>query len=192
MFGRPLKVGLIGEHQAANAALAVAAVEEIDVQGFPISDKAVADGLAKVQWPARLEIMSRQPLALLDCAHNVASAEALIQSLQTSLPRRALGGKRFLIFAGSNDKDLAGMLRVLAPQFDHVALTRFAQSPRSVAEKLATMVPDGIPRSIYADAVEAWKTIRREAGTKDMICVAGSVFLAGELRPVMAAKLLDS
>jgi dihydrofolate synthase / folylpolyglutamate synthase len=189
----PLEVNLIGEHQAANAALAVAAVEEIVAQGLPVSDQAVANGLARVDWPARLEIMGRQPLVLLDCAHNVASAEALVRSLQTSLPRRALGGRRYLIFAGSNDKDLAGMLRVLAPQFDHVALTRFAQSPRSVApEELAKLVPNDIPRSNYASAAAAWNAVRRQASAQDMICVTGSVFLAGELRPVMLANLSDS
>jgi dihydrofolate synthase/folylpolyglutamate synthase len=181
-----LQVGLIGEHQASNAALAVAAVEEIDAQGFPISDKAVAAGLAKVQWPARLEIMGRQPLVLLDCAHNVASAEALVQAIKSSLPPREAGGRRTLIFAGSNDKDLAGMLRVLAPEFDRVALTRFSQSPRAVApEELVKLMPVDSYLALYGSALEAWQAVRGEAGAKDVICVAGSVFLAGQLRPVI-------
>ncbi len=188
-----LEVNLMGEHQAANAALAVAAVEELVAQGLSISDQAVANGLAQVHWPARLEIISRQPLVLLDCAHNVASAEALVQAIQTSLPRQDLGERRHLIFAGSNDKDLAGMLRILTPHFDHVALTRFAQSPRSVApEDLAKMLPDDGSKSIYASAAEAWNAVRRQAGAQDMICVTGSVFLAGELRPVMMASVPES
>ena len=63
-----LTLGLIGEHQACNAAVAVAAVEELSKPGVPIGDAAVASGLARVHWPARLEIMARRPLVLLDCA----------------------------------------------------------------------------------------------------------------------------
>ena len=61
-------LGLIGEHQARNAALAVATVEELLDAGVSISDRAVGDGLANVVWLARLEILSRRPLVLLDCA----------------------------------------------------------------------------------------------------------------------------
>lgn len=182
----PVEMGLIGEHQASNAALAVAAVEELRCQGLSVSDQAVADGLAGVRWPARLEIMSRQPLVLLDCAHNVDSARALVEALQTSVPPRAPGGRRFLLFAGSRDKDLTGMLRILTPQFDHVALTRFTPSPRSVApEELAELLPSGIPADLFPTAADAWTALRQRATHKDLICATGSVFLAGELRPLM-------
>ena len=181
-----MELGLMGEHQAGNAALAVAAVEDLREQGLSISDKAVALGLAEVRWPARLEIMRLQPLVLLDCAHNVASAEALIRTLQSSLPPRASGGRRYLIFASSRDKDVAGMLRVLAPHFDHLGLTRFTPSPRSLApEELAQLLPPGTRADIFATAPEAWETCRALATPNDLVCVTGSVFLAGELRPLM-------
>src|SRR5439155_22650837 len=80
-----LEVGLIGEHQAANAALAVATVDVLREQGLAIGAKAVAEGLANVRWPARLEIIGRTPLVVLDCAHNVASAEALVRCLEACL-----------------------------------------------------------------------------------------------------------
>jgi len=181
-----MDVGLIGEHQAANAALAVTAVEELRLQGLTIHDRAVAQGLAKVRWPARLEIMGRQPLLLLDCAHNIASAQALIATLETSVFPSIEGGRRFLIFAGSRDKDLAGMLRILVPHFDQVALTRFAPIPRgSAPEELIGDLPSETHAEIYPTALEAWKSIRNLATVHDMICVTGSVFLAGELRPYM-------
>src|SRR5439155_5539420 len=104
-----MEIGLIGAHQAANAALAVAAVENLRALGLAIDTGAVAEGLARVCWPARLEIVQRQPLVLLDCAHNVASAQALAKTLQVSFPPPAKA-RRSLIFAGSRDKDLAGML----------------------------------------------------------------------------------
>jgi dihydrofolate synthase/folylpolyglutamate synthase len=184
-----MEVGLAGAHQAANAALAVAAVEELHKQGVPVNDQAVALGLAQVHWPARLEVLGRQPLVLLDCAHNVASAQALVDALRVSVADRTPGGRRWLIFAGSRDKDLAGMLRVLAPEFDEVILTRYTLSPRGAAPaELASLLPPGTHARCCATAIEAWRTTRGLAGPHDLICVAGSVFLAGELRPIMLGE----
>ncbi len=194
-----MPLGLLGEHQAANAALAVAAVEELRAEGFAIPDRAVADGLAGVRWPARLEVFGRRPLLVLDCAHNVASAEALVETLLTSFPplRGAADGpgqprgKRVLVFAGSSDKDLPGMLAVLAPHFAHVYLTRYQHNPRSVP-------PDDLAAILRAQAYEncsthrhapdALQAARAAAGPDDLVCVTGSVFLAGELRPLLQGQ----
>jgi dihydrofolate synthase/folylpolyglutamate synthase len=185
-----MEVGLAGAHQAANAALAVAAVEELRPQGVAIDDQSVAAGLAHVHWPARLEVLGRRPLVLLDCAHNVASAQALVDALRVSVPDRTPGGRRWLIFAGSRDKDLAGMLRTLAPEFDEVILTRYTLSPRGAAPaELASLLPPCTRARCCAAAVEAWRTTRGLAGPRDLICVAGSVFLAGELRPIVLGEL---
>ncbi len=184
-----LTLGLIGAHQARNAAVAVAAVEELIAQGVPIGERAVADGLAHVQWPARLEIMGRRPFVLLDCAHNVASAEALVQALDVSFPLSAQEGRRILIFAGNRDKDLAGMLAVLAPTFERIYLTGFRNSLRcETPEQLAKMLPaDRRSAAVQCStSAEAWRQARAEARPGDLVCITGSVFLAGELRPVIA------
>ncbi len=189
-----LELGLLGEHQAANAALAVAVVEELRAQGLHISDGAVAAGLAGVRWPARLEVVGRRPLVVLDCAHNLASAQALIDTLRASFPAlaRRPAPRRLLLFAGSGDKDLAGMLRLLAPHFDHVYLTRFVTNPRAVPpERLAEMLRGAseVPLTVCADPAEAWQRARAEAAADDLICIAGSVFLAGELRPLLVPEV---
>jgi len=182
-----MELGLIGEHQAANAALAVAAVEHLRAAGLTIPERSVAEGLAGVRWPARLEVVARHPLVLIDCAHNHASMEALVETLRCSFPLHP-GGKRLLIFASSRDKDVPAMLRILVPHFDHIYLTRFATSPRSVpGEHLAAMLPAGatIPFTVCPDPAQAWHAARASAGADDLICVTGSVFLAGELRPLL-------
>lgn len=185
-----LEIGLLGEHQSANASLVVAAIEQLRDQGLVISAEAVAAGLSQVQWPARLEIAGRKPWVILDCAHNLASAQALVETLTTSFPTPPRGGRtrRSLIFAGNRDKDLAGMLRVLSPHFDHVYFTRFTNNPRHVApERLAEFLPrESAPRfTVCATSTDAWRQARAAAGPDDMICITGSVFLAGELRPVI-------
>jgi dihydrofolate synthase/folylpolyglutamate synthase len=183
-----LHLGLIGEHQARNAALAVAATELLDEIGLPVAETAVRLGLARVYWPARLEILGRRPFAVLDCAHNVASAEALVQAIATSFSLTP-GARRLLVFAGSCDKDLAGMLRVLAPCFDQILLTRFRDSPRAVPpHELVPLVPAGPVVTVIHSAAQAWHHARREATERDLICVAGSVFLAGELRLAMTGQ----
>jgi dihydrofolate synthase/folylpolyglutamate synthase len=182
-----LEVNLLGEHQAANAAVAVATIEELREQGWHLPDAAVAASLAEVSWPARMEVVGRRPLVVLDCAHNVASALAVVETLQASFPP----GRRLLVFAGSADKDLAGMFRVMAPHFAHAFLTRYTDNPRSVApEQLAALwqAAGDVPFTPVARPVEAWHRARDAARPDDLICVTGSVFLAGELRPTLLAE----
>jgi dihydrofolate synthase/folylpolyglutamate synthase len=183
-----MPIGLIGEHQARNAAVAVAAAALLDESGLKISARAIADGLAGVVWPARLEIVARRPLVLLDCAHNVASAEALAQTLAASFP--VAGGRRILIFGGNRDKDLAGMLAVLAPLFDRIYLTSIHGTARCMPpEEVAAMLPTEKRGAaiVCADPADAWRRARADAAAEDLICVTGSVFLAGELRPTILA-----
>jgi dihydrofolate synthase/folylpolyglutamate synthase len=179
-----MKLGLLGEHQAANAAVAVACVEVLQDRGWHIGDQAVKDGLEGVSWPARLELVGSRPVTVLDCAHNVASAQALVDTLTTSFaPRR-----RLLVFASSDDKDVPGLFRVLAPHFSHVFLTRYSSNPRSLrpgdlAELLRRSAD--LPCTVCPTAAEALAAARRRAAFEDLICITGSVFLAGELRPLL-------
>lgn len=180
------ELNLLGDHQATNAAVAVACVETLQAEGWHLPDTAVAAGLAEVSWPARLEVVSRQPLIVLDCAHNVASALALVRTLQTSFPP----ARRLLIFAGSSDKDLAGMFRVLSPHFAHAFLTRYTTNARSVpAENLAELLRANgdLPATLYPTSAEAYHAARAAAAPDDMIVITGSVFLAGELHPLLVA-----
>lgn len=179
-----LELGLLGEHQAANAAVVIACVEELRRQGLHLDDRAVAEGLRLVHWPARLEVMSRRPLVVLDCAHNVASAQALVDTLQASFPPT----RRLLILAVSNDKDVAGIIRVLAPHFAHAFLTRYRTNPRSTAtEQLARLLTeDGrLPFTLCGTPALAWQAARAAAKPDELICATGSVFLAGELRSLL-------
>ncbi len=179
-----MELGLLGEHQAANAALAVAAIEQLQAQGWHLPDRAVAEGLAEVDWPARMEVVRRRPIVLLDCAHNVASAGAVVETLRTSFPQ----GRRLLIFAGSTDKDLPGMLRVLAPCFQQAWLTRYTNNPRSAdPEQLAGWLRQTaeLPATVSPTPAAAWQQALASAGPDDLICITGSIFLAGEMRPLL-------
>lgn len=178
-----LHLNLHGEHQAANAALVIACVEELRDQGLSVTDRAVTEGLAEVYWPARMELLHCQPYVVLDCAHNTASAEAVIETLQHTYPPV----RRHLIFAASNDKDLAGMCRILAPHFENIIVTRYQSNPRCAdPEAVAGLFrAHGASATVVEPPRQAWEMVSTLTAPDDLICITGSVFLAGELRPIV-------
>jgi dihydrofolate synthase/folylpolyglutamate synthase len=182
----PHPLRLLGEHQGHNAALAAATVERLREQGLAIPDGAVAVGLAGVSWPARIEVVAIQPTVILDCAHNVPSAEALVKTLRQAFPDAP---RKAIVFAVSSDKSYADMIRILAGYFDHFHLTKYGNNPRCVDPgELGRVLNDaapGKPSSSYPDSGDAWVAARSKAEPNDLICITGSVFLAGELRPLL-------
>ncbi len=184
-----LELGLIGQHQAANAAGVVATVEQLRKLGVPIADAAVRQGLAEVRWPARLEVVGTAPLTLLDCAHNVASVQALIDTIRESFP---ISGQKRLIMAVSSDKQVAEMMRLLGPNFDHFHLTNYSNNPRCLPpEQAAELLKATSPSatfSLHPLAKDALNEAQEASGPEDLITITGSVFLAGELRPLLVAN----
>jgi dihydrofolate synthase/folylpolyglutamate synthase len=186
---RDLEIGLLGRHQAANAAVAMAAVTECQRAGWRIPEEAIRTGLANVRWPARVEVISRRPAVLIDAAHNVASVDALLSVLDESFSSR----RRFLVFATTQEKDVRGMLSRLIPAFDEVVFTRYLDNPRAVpVDDLAAIATEISGRShpIRATPAEAWEHVRAMAGPEDLICAAGSFFLVGEIRRAMSIPIL--
>jgi len=185
-----LQLGLMGQHQATNASLAVALMDVLRNQGMPITEYAVAAGLASARWPGRFEIVGQRPLVILDAAHNVPSAEALAHTLRQCIV--GLRGRKRLLFAVSSDKQYVEMLRILGHEFERIYLCRYGNNPRCVPpEKLAEVLETVAPhteRSLHATSEEAWRIARAEAAPEDLICVTGSLFLVGELRPFLVGE----
>jgi dihydrofolate synthase/folylpolyglutamate synthase len=174
--------GLLGDHQVWNAAVGIAVIEQLAKLGFPCSEGEVEAGVRLVHWPARQELFGVRPKILLDCAHNVASAVALANTIRHSnLPR-----DRRLIFAASADKDIPGMFRVLASHFRRCYLTRYLGSSRAVPpERLADILQAETEHVICPTPADAWRAAAEDATLETLVVVAGSVFLAGELRPLL-------
>ncbi|MFM8274791.1 MAG: bifunctional folylpolyglutamate synthase/dihydrofolate synthase [Gemmata sp.] len=184
----PVLPALLGAHQLANAAVAIAALDRLRDTGMHVPDAAVRRGLADVKWPARVEVVRTSPVVILDTAHNVPSAEALVGTLRDSFPHA--GAKR-VVFAVSADKQYAEILRVFASYFDFFHLTKYGNNPRCVPpDRLADTLAEvarGKPFGVHDTAAEAWRAARTAASDSDLVCVTGSVFLAGELRPLVGA-----
>lgn len=180
-------IGLHGQHQAANATLAWAALRTVRPE-IPISSETLRHGLQAAVCPARVEIFGTRPCLIIDAAHNVASVEALVSAIET-FPS---AGKRWLILGATKGKDVAGMLHALLPAFDRVVCTRYQDNPRGtdIAELVAMAQDLGQQRNapcanhiaIAANPAAAWRDVRQQAGEEDLICVTGSFFIAAEMR----------
>ncbi|MBI1904437.1 MAG: bifunctional folylpolyglutamate synthase/dihydrofolate synthase [Planctomycetia bacterium] len=187
----PFELGLLGRHQAANAAVAIAVCEELRRQGWSIPEEAMRRGLADVRLPARVEVVRRRPTVIIDAAHNVASVEALVRTLDESFSP----SRRILVLGTSRDKDVLGMLRVLLPHFQKAIFTRYLLNPRGVpAEELAEAARGhATPFVVCPDPAAAWNEAASDLAPDDLVCVTGSFFLAGEMeRQVQKATSRDT
>jgi len=192
-----LDVPLAGEFQIRNAALAVAAVEAVSqrwpltscgkpVGGFatPVTQEQMRIGLSQVSWPLRLEVVRQSPLVLLDAAHNDASFRELCRAV-LAMP----AGQRTLIFGTSRDKEAAAMLSIAGAAFDQLILTRYSTNPRAwPVDELVEVAKSctRIPIETRSTVAEALELAQRVSQPTDLICVAGSFFLAAEAREFLA------
>jgi len=181
---RDVPLALRGAHQRDNAACVLGAIGVLRQRGFAIGDEAVRRGLSRVSWEGRLEIVRRSPTVVLDGAHNAAGAAALA---------RALGGfacRRLTLVLGIlADKDWRGMIRRLAPLADRVILTRPPEQRAQAPEVLA-----GEARrwnrtvEIAEQPRQAVRAALRQSGPDDLVCIAGSLYLVGAVRPLFIAS----
>jgi dihydrofolate synthase/folylpolyglutamate synthase len=171
-----LTLPLLGAHQRVNLACALASIELLR-QRLEIPERALIRGVAKASWPGRLQLLSRQPLSLIDGAHNPAGAKALVEAV------RAMAPKRVLLVAGVlKDKDWKAMFRTLAKLSRHFFLAKPADPRGLEAGVLADFLgPKAGKRLVFSSPARAYAAARRAASKKDLIVVAGSLYVVGEI-----------
>ena len=175
-----LNLALRGRHQRANAALALAALELAE-ESFSISEHVIRQGLQTVCWPGRLEVMLEHPQVVLDGAHNPEGARALVDELSDARGQRNIK----LLFATMADKEWEIMLRALTRVVDEVVFTRVEMERSADPQTLAQKMAEPIGHRVISDARAALRTLIAEAQADDMIVVAGSLYLLGEVRPML-------
>jgi dihydrofolate synthase/folylpolyglutamate synthase len=171
-----LRLRLLGEHQIANAALAVGLVEGLSSYGFDIGGRPIRRGLYDTVWPGRCEVIAKKPLIVLDGAQNLASADALKSAVKNNFKYRKL----ILVLGVSDDKDIPGICRVLNPLADEIILTRAATSRAAAPKRLSFY----FTRKLYlTQSVKEAKLLAGSIARKeDLILVTGSLFVVGEYR----------
>lgn len=181
-----LAVALHGEHQFTNAATALAAAELLqDRFVYKITESAVRDGLNSVQWPGRLELISKDPKILMDAAHNVEGMKSLAKALdeyKEGLYKR----KRLLLCLGMlGDKEREKAISIIAPLADKIVITR-PDSPRAGDwEHLAVLAGKYIGEKnvrIIEDAESAVRVCLEMMEPQDMLCISGSIYLLADIR----------
>lgn len=182
---------LAGEHQAHNAAVALATIDKLRQLGWKVSPEAARTGMSRVRWPMRIEVVAQRPTVIVDAGHNWESISALGRTIEESFSKPSSGGRpgrRVLIFAATKDKDVVGMVRQLLPRFDSVILTQYLNNPRAVPieslHRIVQSVSDS-PCHVVATPAEAWHLARRITTPNDLICVTGSFFIAAEMRDLI-------
>ncbi|UCB43856.1 MAG: bifunctional folylpolyglutamate synthase/dihydrofolate synthase [Dehalococcoidales bacterium] len=169
-----LSIPLLGQYQLDNAAVAVAALEVLAGRSPKITVESIQNGLSKVQWEGRLQILSHRPLIVVDGAHNTDSVRRLRQSLEHYFDF----DRAILIIGLSADKDLSGVVSELALFFDWVIVTRSIH-PRAMATApiVAEFARHGIEAAETDDISIALPLALDRAGDRDLICVTGSLFV---------------
>ena len=193
--GSEYSLSLLGEHQLRNAATVIGIVEALRDRDFAVSDAAVADGFRKVTWPARFEVLSHEPLFVLDGGHNPQCAEALIENLEAYILRpdrqnagidMGAEGKKCVTFLIGMlaDKDYHRTLELLKPYgINYICIT--PESPRALkAEALADTIREIQPG--FEGVIESCEAIDKaivSALDEGLPIVAfGSLYSAGTIR----------
>jgi len=180
-------VPLHGHHQADNAVAALTAVEAFFAA--PVADDVLREGFAAVTMPGRFEVMGRQPLVVVDGAHNPAGADIASEVFFSDFEP---AGMRYLVVGCLRSRDPAEMLAALrADEFD-VVLTCTAPSPRGLPAGELTRAAEalGCDEVIECDTVErACARAVRLAGQDDAVLVTGSLYVVGAARPALQTLL---
>jgi len=186
---KSLDLGLLGRHQIDNAAVAISLAELLRGEGFTISHSAIAAGLKTVKHPARLELIPYKPSFLIDGAHNPAGAQSLRAYVDELEPRPLT-----LVFGAMRDKQLEQMGEILFPIADTLILT-LIDNPRSASieslRTIASRVAKGRVLTSHSSA-EALRIAIAKTPAEGLICIAGSLYLAGEMRPLILRELGES
>ena len=179
---RELRIPLLGLHQAENAALAVAAIDALRSRGWEVSDGALRDGLARTRWPGRLEVIDRNPIVLVDGAHNPAGLQRSLATVKKLAKDRPL----VIVFGAMKDKDLPAMLAQLRAMETPVIFSAIdwhrAASPADLAARF------GAPADVAESPGEAADRARERASSTGIVLVCGSLYLVGEVIAATRAR----
>lgn len=187
--GEEHTISLLGDHQLKNAAVVLETVDALSERDWDIPAQSVERGLREAKWPARLEVLGRTPLFVLDGGHNPQCAAALAESLRRLLP----GKKSVFVMGVLADKDYAAMVDAVLPlagRFVCVTpnsaralpagdLCEFLRSRGAAAEACGS-VDEGLLKALIASG-ENWRVV-----------AFGSLYMAGAVRRGYAAALRKS
>lgn len=180
-----LACGLTGTYQAKNAAVVITAIEQLRKKGWIVSDQNLRDGLLLVRWPARFELLGKDPIFIADGGHNPQGIAAVVESLKQHFPDRQI---TFLLGIMA-DKDIPHMIEQLAPIAQEF-ITVTPDNPRAMeAKELATLLrASNLVATACNSVSEGVSLAISRAGKDGIVCALGSLYMLGEVRAALGAK----
>lgn len=180
-----IRLPLIGSHQVKNAAVVLTAVEELRKKGISIPDAAVYEGMAKVRWPARMELLSEQPVFLLDGGHNPHGFHAAALTLRELFPDQ----KIIVMMGVMADKDHGDMIHELLPLAKRF-ITVQPDSPRAMtagalAEEIRALGGEAEAAGTVEQGVEL---MLQTSKPNDVLLAIGSLYMSGAVRAAMGKE----
>lgn len=181
-----LEIRLLGQHQMENASTAYIALQSLREQGIPISERAIHEGFAHTEWPARFEVLRQEPPLIVDSAHNPDSARKLRHTIEEYFPGRPI----VLIFGVSEDKNVGGMIKELHPGTIQVICSQSTHPRAMDAEDLLKLVmPFNVSARVISDIGTALEEAITIAGKNAVVLVTGSIFVAATARIAWFEKI---
>ena len=188
-----LRCSMKGDYQKVNAALAIAVLQLLNHHDICVGEEDIRQGLLKVHWPGRLEhiILEDQPQIsyLLDGAHNPAGVDSLVQTLKKEYDYKNL----ILVWGAMVDKDLSATLPLIAGLADRIIFTRPEGERTAEPEMFLEVINKSLLENceVIRDVEDALKRATKLAETGDMIVIAGSLYLVGEIRKILVGELVQ-
>lgn len=184
-----LTIPLLGYHQVENSATAYSALQVARNNGIRISEAAIKNGFQNVKWPARFEVLKRNPPIIIDSAHNRDSALKLRLTLDDYLA----GIPVIMIFGASEDKDIEGMFQELLPRVKEVIATQSIHPRAMDPEKLVDLCHRfGKKAQSITPLDQAIKLAIEKSEGECAILAAGSVFIAAGIREIWLSRNVDN
>ncbi len=176
-------------YQLKNAATALSALRKLaDLKGLRLSDQRIQEAFRRAKWPGRMQQIREN--IILDGAHNPDGMEGFLSSVAAD----GCEGTRILILALSSDKDAASMTDLITSGglFSKVIVTGYSQMRAFEPERLAAFFDkDTMDVCVAKSPKEALLKAQKQAGKGDLIYIAGSLYLVGEIKELLDAQKDD-
>ena len=176
---KDLRIPLIGSYQLKNTSVVLTAVDVLRSKGWDIPEDVVREGLANTFWPARFEVLSKDPVFIVDGGHNPHGITGTAESLRKLFP-----GRKFTFVTGvMADKDVEKILGLIVPLAERF-ITVCPDNPRAMkadvlAGRIRALGVDAQPAETVAAGVKQAIDI---AGKDGVVCALGSLYMSGDIR----------
>lgn len=175
----PLSIKFTGDHQIANAAVAVCAAKALRERGFTVTDEDIQKGLSEAFLPGRMEIIGRSPLVIIDGGHNIGCMTALAKMI-----KKNLNGKKITALIGfMKDKDYGKAIEIIAPLCKTIVCTN-AETGRGEEAQVLAEIAKKYCKNVHCCPViaEAFEVAMSKTDSDGALICAGSFYLVSDIR----------